>query len=206
MNNYGLALDDTVLPGTVNYARINVPTPPNGSYDHDRVGNKINILPIKMFAGFQYVAVNNSNQSFYDPSLPSNGIQVRIIAVQTKVASDTAPELDDVLERVNFNSTIDSMMMLREPFKAGITTRMHILMDKRVTLTDTKNIASRRYTIVPKSRSMRWEDGVIYPKGMIYVYVLQGGATTWFYPGQPEKVDANKAEVTFRMETPYTDA
>ena len=83
---------------------------------------------------------------------------------------------------------------------------MHILMDKRVTLTDTKNIASRRYTIVPKSRSMRWEDGVIYPKGMIYVYVLQGGATTWFYPGQPEKVDANKAEVTFRMETPYTDA
>lgn len=206
-NNVGLALDTTAAPGTTNSATLNIPLPQIGTDDNNRIGNAIKLVNPKVFVGLQYNERNNSTSSLYSSRLRNHGIQVRLIAVQAKITHDSVPQLTDILQSVNFSTQIDSMMMLREPFKQGITSRFHILLDKRYTVNLDNPTKSFRMNIRPKTRSVVWQDGIAHPKGAIYLFVLGGGYdAVRFDQGGDYVYDYNLADFTWRLETPFTDA
>lgn len=205
--NRGLALDSTATPGTTPYSQVSIPLPSIGNSDSTRIGNKVRIMNPKLFMGIQYREVNNSAAGYYNSTLNNRGIQVRLIAVQAKVPHSSVPQLSDILQNVNFESQINSMMMMREPFQIGITSRFHILMDKRMTVNADSPTKSYRFSVKPKSRSVVWEDGQSYAKGAIYIFMLGGGFSyKMFESGETELYDSNLADCTFRMSTPFTDA
>lgn len=207
ISNRGLALSDTATPGTVKYSSFDQPLPISGNSDSTRIGNKIKLVNPKVFVGLQYRERITSAAGYYNSTLATHGIQIRLIAVQAKVPHSSAPTLNDILQNVNFDGQIESMMMMREPFQIGITSRFNILLDKRMTVSLDNPTKSYRISIKPKSRSVVWEDGQARPKGAIYYFVLGGGYDyRRFESGEEFFYDSNVADFTFRMETPYTDA
>ena len=207
IDNRGLALSSTALPGTDNYSAFSHPLPNVGNSDSTRIGNKIKLVNPKIFIGLQYREPLKSSMSYYTSTLDTHGIQVRLIAVQSKVSHSTAPVLSDILQNVNFSSQIESMMMMREPFQIGITSRYNIVLDRRMTVNLDNPTKSFRITLKPKFNNIVWEDGQSKPKGAIYYFVLGGGYDfKRFEQGEDYVYDANVVDFTFRMETPYTDA
>nr|WCR62241.1 MAG: capsid protein [ssDNA virus sp.] len=207
IDNRGLALSDTATPGTVKQSAFTLPLPIVGNSDSTRIGNKIKLVNPKLFVGLQYRERITSAAGYYNSTLNTHGIQVRLIAVQAKVPHSSVPTLSDILQRVNFDSQIDSMMMMREPFQIGITSRFNILLDKRMTVSMDNPTKSYRIGVRPKTRSVVWEDGQAHPKGAIYFFVMGGGYDyRRFESGEEFLYDSNVADFTFRMETPYTDA
>lgn len=207
--NRGLALSSTATPGTTPYSSVSIPlpSPTTGTTDSTRIGNKVRLMNPKFYVGLQYRELNNSAAGYYNSTLNNRGIQVRFIAVQAKVPHSAVPQLTDILQNVNFNSQIDSMMMMREPFQIGITSRFNILMDKRITVNADSPTKSYRFSIKPSTRSVVWEDGQTYAKGAIYLFMLGGGFSfKMFESGEAELYDSNLVDVTFRMSTPFTDA
>ena len=203
----GLALSSTASPGTVNWSVVRHPMPDSGTSDSTRIGNKIRLVAPKMFIALQYVERLNSAQSFYNSTLQNHGIQVRLIAVQAKVAHTETPQLTDILQNVNFDSQIDSVMMMRQPFQIGITSKYNILLDKHMTVDLDNPTKTYRVTLKPKSRSVIWEDGQSRAKGEIYWFILGGGySLRRFESGEEIIWDANEAQFSFRMETAFTDA
>lgn len=206
IDNRGLALSETAAPGTVQYSSFAHPLPGSGNSDSTRIGNKITYVNPKIFIGLQYRERMNSPMSYYNSTLDTRGIQVRLIAVQAKVTHSSAPQLSEILQNVNFSSQIDSMMMMREPLQIGITSRYNILMDKRMTVNADNPTKSFRFTVKPKTRAVIWDDQNSKPKGAIYYFVLGGGYDyKRFESGEDFVYDCNIADFTFRMETPYTD-
>lgn len=206
-DNRGLALSDVATPGTVNYSGFSIALPGAGVGDNQKVGDKITILNPRILCGLQYVEQKNSNMSYYDTTLNSRGIQVRLIAVQSKMSLRTSPDLIDILQSVNYDSQIDSMMMMRQPFRTGVTSSYSILLDKRMTVTADSPTKSYRISVRPKSRSVVYEPGFSYPKGTIFCFVLQGGASFHRFEQAEDYVyDWNKVDFTFQTELPFTDA
>ena len=207
ISNRGLAISSTASPGSVTNSWFELPLPIVGNSDSTRIGNKIKLVNPKVFVGLQYREDIKSAAGYYNSTLNTHGIQVRLIAVQAKVSHSSVPQLSDILQRVNFESQIDSMMMMREPFQIGITSRFNILLDKRMTVNADNPTKSYRIGVRPKLRSVVWEDGQAKPKGAIYFFVLGGGFDARrFESGEEYIYDSNCADFTFRMETPYTDA
>lgn len=207
IDNRGLALSATATPGSIQYSNFTLPLPVIGNSDSTRIGNKIRLVNPKVFIGLQYRERITSAAGYYNSTLNTRGIQVRLIAVQAKVPHASTPALTDILQNVDFDGQIQSMMMMREPFQIGITSRFHILLDKRMTVNADNPTKSYRIGVKPRSRSVVWEDGQSRPKGAIYFFVLGGGYDyRRFESGEEFLYDSNVADFTFRMETPYTDA
>ena len=129
IDNRGLALSSTATPGTVKYSNFTLPLPSVGNSDSTRIGNKIKLVNPKVFVGLQYRERITSAAGYYNSTLATHGIQVRLIAVQAKVPHSAAPALTDILQRVDFDGQIQSMMMMREPFQIGITSRRILNLD-----------------------------------------------------------------------------
>lgn len=220
--NSGITYDNRgfAAPGTngqVQWLKIPIPmnqaTPAIGAGDNQRIGNLIKIKPIKLYTNIQYRELYNSLTSgFATVKLPlqSSGIQLRLVALQTKMTEVAEPLLSDVFENNGYDGVdpVAAGMMMTMPFKTGITARFNILMDKRITVSQDKPVYSRRITIYPKIKSLRWEEqNEGPPRGAIYVFVLSSGwSTNEYYSGDTNIEDFNQAWFTWAYRMPYTDA
>ena len=203
----GLALSSTASTGTVNWSVVRHPMPDSGNSDSTRIGNKIRLIAPKMYVALQYVENLKSAQSYYNSTLQNHGIQVRLIAVQAKVAHTETPQLTDILQNVDFSGQIQSVMMMRQPFQIGITSKYNILLDKHMTVDIDNPTKSYRIKLNPKARSVIWEDGQSRAKGEIYWFILGGGYSfRRFESGEDFIYDSNEVQFSFRMETAFTDA
>ena len=110
VNNFPMAFERSGFVGITNN-RFDQPLPVTGNSDSTRVGNKITLVGPKIFIGLQYQEIKNSTMGLYDSTMRNHGIQLRLIAIQSKVPHSTKPSLSDVLQNVDFDSQIDSMMI-----------------------------------------------------------------------------------------------
>ena len=102
IDNRGLALSSTATPGTVKHSAFTHPMPSIGNSDSTRIGNKIKLVSPKVFVGLQYRERITSAAGYYNSTLATHGIQVRLIAVQAKVAHATVPTLTDIHQNQRF--------------------------------------------------------------------------------------------------------
>ena len=131
---------DNRLFGAVNVStmstnfRFDGPLPSLGTGDNQRIGNIVKILPLKWRMTLQYrEQFDTAQQStiWNVPPLPTNGFQVRFIAIQAKAASNEQPTLSDILDSYNDSADyLTSQAMLVQHFKTGITAKYNILMNK----------------------------------------------------------------------------
>lgn len=188
--------------------RISMPNILEGTSDVARIGNIIKLYPLKVNTSMFYEEVINSRLG-YPPfsELRTHGAQVRFIAIQSKSALANAPNLSDILRDVNFTTDIESSMMMRMPFKTGITARFNILKNKVFTLSKDKPCLSTVLKVVPKSRTLRYEQGYTHPKGFIWCFWLASGMVRrTSEEGETTVQDYNNISVSWRMEQPFTDA
>ena len=189
-------------------AKFSMPSIVEGVSDTARVGNMIKLYPLKINTAMFYEEVINSRLG-YPPfsELRTHGAQIRFIAIQSKAALDNAPALDDILRDVNFTTDVDSSMMMRMPFKTGITARFNILKNRVYTLSKDKPCLSTVIKVAPKSRTLRYEQGYNYPKGFIWCFWLASGMVKrTSQEGETTVEDYNNISVTWRMEQAFTDA
>ena len=187
---------------------INMPGINQGTGDGSRIGNIVKIYPLKVNTALFYETVINSRLG-YPPfsELRDHGGQVRFIALQVKSAVDNPPALEDVFREVTVDGTINSSMMMRMPFKTGITSRYHILKNSVFSLSECKPQFSATLKVVPKIRTISWEDGFTYPRGNIWlIWLASGMVQRTSEEGEQTIKDYNTINVTWRMELPFTDA
>lgn len=187
---------------------VDMPNITAGTGDTGRIGNIIKILPLKVNTSMFYETVINS-QLGYPPfsELREHGGQVRFIALQSKAAVDMAPAWEDIFRTVNFEGDINSSIMIRMPFKTGITSRYHILKNTVFSLSSNKPQTSTTIKVAPKIRTVTWEEGFTYPRGHIWLIWLAGGLVSRSsMSGEQTVTDYNSISVAFRMELPFTDA
>lgn len=187
---------------------VDMPNISLGTSDTQRIGNCIKILPLKINTTMFYENVINSRLG-YPPfsELREHGGQVRFVALQTKAAVDNPPDFVDVFRAVNFEGDINSSMMIRMPFKTGITSRYNILANKVFTLSSNKPNLSTTIKVIPKIRTITWEEGITYPRGHIWLIWLAGGLVMrTSEEGETTVYDYNSIVTAFRMELPFTDA
>lgn len=189
-------------------AMFPMPTISEGTGDGSRIGNMIKLYPLKINTAMFYEEVINSRLG-YPPfsELRTHGAQIRFIAIQSKAALNQAPSLNDILRAVDFDSDIDSSMMMRMSFKTGITARFNILKNKVYSLSKDKPCLSTTIKVAPRSRSLRYEYGFTYPKGFIWCFWLASGMVKrTSEEGESTVEDYNNISVSWRMEQAYTDA
>ena len=188
--------------------RLDTPLPNLGSDDNQRIGNVVKLLPLKFRMTLQYREDYQSQQYPAFAELPQHGIQVRVIAVQSKAVATDPPTLTDILQGVNFAGFLNSSAMMVQPFRKGITARYNILYNKVFSVSKDKPQIARTLKFYPKMKSLRYEDSVgTQPKGRIYVFVFQGGAVVNTTVADPDNLyDYNSVNLMFRMSQPYTDA
>ena len=189
-------------------AIVPMPNIVEGVSDTARVGNMIKLYPLKINTSMFYEEVINSRLG-YPPfsELRSHGAQIRFFALQSRSALNSPPTLADVLRDVNFTTDIDSSMMMRMPFKTGITARFNILKNTVFTMSKDKPCLSTVIKVAPKSRTLRHEQGYSYPKGFIWVFWLASGMVKrTSQEGEATVEDYNNISVSWRMEQAFTDA
>lgn len=206
--------------GGVQFLWYPVPMPGVGVGDNQRIGNKITLKPISLFNTVQYQEFFDSLESgFSTVNIPlnSNGIQLRVVALQALQAAETQINQNsiDLKEIFEYDAVsqgngdpIAYDMMMRMPFRTGITAEWKILMDKRITVTKDKPFTSRRLKIKPSIRSVVWKENDQAPRGQIYLLVLSAG---WDYnryipSGGDAITDYNQCSFTWSFRVPYTDA
>lgn len=187
------------------YFRPDIPAP--GATDNGRIGNAIRLLPVKLFMCAQYNQKSNTIPALQQKYL---GGQIRVIAVQSMVASNGLPTLADIMREVTYNyqpAQLAGNFMMTMPFKNGITTQYKILYDRKFNINADTPMVTRRISINPKIKVMRWQDGLTYPRGNIYVFILHGGFWSESHQSGEETVwDYTAADVQWQCELPYTDA
>ena len=185
--------------------RFNVPQP--GAYDNGRIGNAIRLLPAKLFMCAQYNQNSNTIPMLQQKYL---GGQIRVIAIQSMIASNETPSLDAIMRQVTYENQpaqLAGNFMMTMPFKNGITSQYKILYDRKFNINADKPMVTRRITIRPAIKVMRWQDSLTYPRGNIYVYILHGGFWSEAHQSGEETVwDYTAADVQWQCELPYTDA
>lgn len=188
--------------------RLDTPTPALGTGDTERIGNIIKLLPLKFRMTLQYREDYQSQQYPAFAELPQHGIQVRVIAIQSKAVSNGPPVITDVLQGVNFGGFLNSSAMMVQPFRTGITARYNILYNKVFSVSKDRPQIAKTLKITPRIKHMRWEDtSNSIPKGKIYIFVFQGGAVVNTTVADPNNLyDYNSVNLMFRMSQPYTDA
>lgn len=202
-------LADGELPLTPEpWYRLDTPLPSVGAEDDQRIGNVIRLYPLKLRMTLQYREDYQSQQYPAFAELPTHGVQVRVIAVQSKAVANAPPVLSDIIEGVNFNGFLNSSAMMVQPFKKGITARYNILYNKVFSVSKDRPQIAQTLKIVPKWKSLRYENSVgTQPKGRIYVFIFQGGSVVKVTPGDPNNLyDYNSVNLMYRFTQAYTDA
>lgn len=198
-------------PVTVSDAVFATPMPTVGTGDNNRIGDLIKILPLKFRMTLQYREVYGTVEGstvWNVPELPTHGMQVRVIAVQAKASMNSAPTLAEILESysTNYDYLTTSGQMVQQ-FKNGITARFHILLNRVYSTSQDKPQLARTLNIVPRIRSVRWEQGYTYPRGQIFLFFFQGGAVSRVVIADPNNLyDYNATNIMFKMSQAYTDA
>lgn len=194
-----------------NMFRFDGPLPSLGTADNQRIGNIIKILPLKWRMTLQYREVFDTAQQstiWNIPPLPTNGFQIRFLAVQAKAASNEAPELTEILESYNNSSDyLNSQAMLVQHFKTGITAKYEILYNKVFSVSKDTPQKALSLTIRPKIKTVRWEENQTHPRGKIWLFAFQGGAVSRRVIADPDDFyDYNAINMMFKSTQAYTDA
>lgn len=217
--NRGFGYDGTssvvVYPNLLNALIAPIVRPAEGTSDSQRIGNKISITPLTFFMNVQYKHINEIVSNIYPYTqnpIASSGLVMRFVAVQAMSATDTMPGIGDIFA---FDYTApgtlpqDLMMMMTMPFKNGITARYKILKDKRYFINEDKPILAKRIKVKPVIKTLRWEDGYTYPRGMIFYILMTAGGDMLYTTEQTTGVNFfnyNMLDTTWRHEYAYTDA
>ena len=201
-------------PNLINSLLAPIVLPLEGTADNQRVGNKITLKNVSFFLNSEYNHTNqivNNVYPYIQNPLQSKGMVMRFVAVQT-----LAPVTNVYLSEIFANDYTaagaqreDLMMMMTMPFKNGLTARFRILKDKRYYINEDKPILSKRISIKPVIRNLRWEDGMPYPRGMIFYIMITAGGDLTYAPDQTtgtEFYNYNNLDTTWRHELSYTDA
>lgn len=192
------------------------------STDAVRIGDKVRALPTQLFMSFQYEEIYNSMNSGLSNikfELPTSAIQSRIVVLQQKVADAPAPTYNDIFEHQNVYeddapaNPLSALMMMKSPFKTGITTRYHILMDRQITVSRDFAQKAVRFSVKPKIKSLRWYNdeqtgSSASPSGQLWLFILTSGWSNkqWNVEGATPIYDYNNLNVMYRTRTPFTDA
>lgn len=169
-----------VEPAVVNnmWRRYNIDVPSFGVADNNRVGNLIKLLPVKWFINAQYGRKTHTSNGipYYNLVNEGTGACFRLIAIQSKQALKTAPTPSDIFPLFenypNWQTTISNMNC---PYRNGITANWNILYDKVKYINDNKPIYNKRLKITPADKSLVWEEDYLYPKGIIFYFIICSG-------------------------------
>lgn len=202
----GTMNNDLMTPVSNTNTRIVAPVINQGTADYQRIGDKIKVLPLTLFLNGIYRKITHSSSGIpmYN-LLNSDGCGMRVVAVQSNVASSTLPSYTDIFTQfeTSANSTL-TMINLNCPFKTGITTKYTILYNKVFYFNDNAPVKNLKLKLFPKIKYLRWEAGVEYPQGQITLFVLFGGLQST--GNNLNESDYNTVELTHWLKFPYTDA
>lgn len=188
-----------------NYKMYSIPLPLVGTGDENRIGNVINLLPLKFNFSSQYKKIINSVSTPIATRLLNSSGGVRMIVLQTKAAVDNPPDLVDILNETP-TSLNDSVAILNTPFKNGITARYHILQNKLIYYSENQLIKCMNLKIRPVIKKVQWESGYVYPIGQIWVFLVAGGFSFVDVGSGDNPYDYDVCDYSLKMEIPYSDA
>lgn len=160
------------------WRRYNIDVPSFGVADYNRVGNTVRMLPITWFINAQYGRKTNTSNGipYYNLVNEGTGACFRLVAIQSKQALKTPPTPTDIFPLFenypNWQTTISNMNC---PYRNGITANWHILYDRVTYINDDKPIVNKRLKIRPVEKSLVWEDDYLYPKGIIFYFIICSG-------------------------------
>lgn len=202
----GTMNNDLLTPISNTNMRIGMPNIGQGVVDWQRIGDKVRLLPLTLFLNGIYRKFTHSSSGIpmYN-LLNSDGCGMRIVAVQSKVASKAIPTYDEIFSTFedSANSTL-TMTNLNCPFKTGITTRFSVLYNRVFYFNESIPVKNLKVKLYPKLKHLRWETGLEYPKGYITVFVMFGGLQST--GNTLSEADYNQVELTHWMKVPFTDA
>lgn len=207
----GQYFSGTGTPNTTSDYSSATPMPQSGTGDDGRIGNVIRLYPFKFKFSLQYgetYGTADGSTIWNIPELPSHGMQVRMIVIQTKASINNVPSLGDIFENYpNSYDNLNTMSNMVQQFKNGITSRFEILYNRVFSVSQDKPMKSKNLVIKPVIRTAQWEEGVQYPRGQMFVYFLQGGAVSRMVVADPNNFyDYNFTNIMFKMVQPYSDA
>lgn len=199
------------LDSSFSYAFV-LPQP--GVEDRQRIGSKIHVVEPTLFLAAKYSAVTKSNPApVYNQQLLNGGAAMRIIAIQSKVATNDIPTINSLLH-TNISQSfqgVDNIANLRIPFEIGITTRFNIVYDKVKYFSVNKPIYSKRINFKLADKNLKWDPGsgdaeYTYPAGAIFVYFIQGGLESNNLDLNAEGTDYTRITLSYSQKLAYTDA
>ena len=207
----GQYFSGTGTPDTVSDYITATPMPSLGTGDDGRIGNVIRLYPMKFKFSLQYgekYGTAEGSTIWNIPQLTSHGMQVRLIVVQTKASINTIPTIRDIFEEYPTSSdNLNTMSNMVQQFKPGITSRFEILYNRVFSVSQDKPMKSKSVVIKPVIRTAQWEEGILYPRGQLFLYFLQGGAVSRMIVADPNNFyDYNYTNIMFKMVQPYSDA
>ena len=182
-----------------------IPLPALGTNDSERIGNLIRAYPAKIQFSSQYKKIINSVTTPIASPLINTSGGLRLIVLQTKAAINEFPNIQDILKYTP-TSISDSVGILNSPFKDGITARYHVLENKVMYYSENKLIRCKNFTIKPAVKSVRWEEGITYPEGTFFVFLVAGGFTFTDVGSGDTPYDYDLVDYAIRFELPYSDA
>ena len=198
---------NNIYPGqtieSVKSYAVNLPA--LGVADTERIGNIIKALPVKINFSSQYKKIYNSVTTPIASPLINTSGGVRMIVIQTKAAINEFPNIQDIL-RYTPTSLADSVGILNSPFTDGITARYHILYNRVMYYSENKLIRCKNFKIRPAIKTIRWESGITYPEGTIFVFLCAGGFSFTDVGSGDTPYDYDLVDYAIRFEQPYTDA
>lgn len=187
------------------YFRLDVPSPSTGTGDDQRIGNVVRLLPVTVFLNGLYRTITNSSNGIplYNV-ISSKGCGMRVVAVQSRVASNSVPSIASIFEDFESGTnTVLTMANLNTPFRRGITANYIILYDKVFYFNDNKPIQNLKFKVYPKIKHLRWDSEFSRPRGDITYFVMFGGLQST--SNELNQADYNQVEFTYWMKVPYTD-
>lgn len=201
-----IGLNNIYIGATVsNLQTYAAPVPALGTNDGSRIGNLISALPLKVSFASQYKKIINSVTTPVASKLTDTSGGVRMIVVQSKVATSTAPVLTDILSHTP-TTLADSVGILNSTFVRDITARYSILYNRVFYYSENHLIRCKNLSIRPALRKIRWEDNQTYPAGQIWIFLVAGGFTYVDVGSGDNPYDYDVCDYSIKFEQPFTDA
>lgn len=191
------------------WRRYDISLPASGTGDDQKIGNVIRPLAVNYFINAQYGRVTHSSSGIpmYNLIDQGSGGSFRIVAIQAKQSHQTKPTPEDIFPLFEnypqWQTTISNMTC---PFRNGITTNWSIIYDKVKYINENRPIYTKRLKFKPALRNIRWEEGLTYPKGMIYVFIFFAGLrSTTAQSSQLNQSDYEYVALNHHFSMPFTD-
>lgn len=198
--------DEPILVNNM-WRRYNIDVPSSGNNDNNRIGNMVKMLPLTWYINAQYGRKTNSSSGipYYNLINEGTGACFRLIAVQAKQSMKQPPTPTDLFplfeDYPNWQTTISNMNC---PYRNGITTNYNILYDKVKYINDNRPIYNKRLKIKPIDKTLVWEDGYLYPKGIIFYFIICSGLRST--GNNLNQSDYDYIAFNHHTTLPYTDA